>query len=201
MIANKKGFMFVETIVMCAALMLGLLIIYNSYTSSIAREKRRVNYNTIEGQYKLIAIKQYLQNVHEWSCTKLASGYDCEKAKTYLGTNDYKDLSADTTLLPNYVKDMYDIRWYIDGYTPSGYSCASGKCLSKTIYLAKCEANKDSIITDVGTNQDFIQYLKTIKDCDDPKRYRFIAEFYDEETKTYSYAWVEYPIINEEEGA
>ena len=57
---NKKGFMFIETIVMCAILMVALLIIYNNYTSAIAREKERLNYNTIAGEYKLYYIKRYL---------------------------------------------------------------------------------------------------------------------------------------------
>lgn len=179
MIANKKGFMFVETIVMCAALMLGLLIIYNSYTSSISREKERLNYNTIEGQYKLIAVKQYLQGKNvEWQCTESGGSFNCTKAQNLLSSANFLEISGELTTL----MELYDI---------------------ESIYLAKCEDSSGEIIdTEIAvTNDDFKQYLKTIKSCDDTSKYRFIGEFYDEETKTYSYAWVEYPIINEEEGA
>ena len=184
---NKKGFMFVETIVMCAALMLGLLIIYNSYTSSISREKERLNYNTIEGQYKLIAVKQYLQGKNvEWQCTESGGSFNCTKAQNLLSSANFLEISGELTTT---LMELYGI---------------------ESIYLAKCEDSSGEIIDTeiVANNDDFKQYLKTIKSCDDENKdgnpdynYRFIAEFYDDENEVYSYAWVGYPIINEEEGA
>ena len=56
---NKKGFMFIETIVMCAILMVALLMIYKSYTSAITKEKEKLNYNFVAGEIRLNLIKKY----------------------------------------------------------------------------------------------------------------------------------------------
>lgn len=67
---NKKGFMFIETIVMCAILMVGLLFIYKSYTASIAKEKQRLNYISAPGTYRLYFLKKYLvtEMPSIWGC-------------------------------------------------------------------------------------------------------------------------------------
>lgn len=57
---DKKGFMFVETIVMCAILMLALLYVYTTFTGLMAKEKERINYNTVGAQYRLYHFKKYL---------------------------------------------------------------------------------------------------------------------------------------------
>lgn len=76
MIKNKDGFSFVETIVMCAILMVGLLFVYKSYTSSINVQKFRLENDGVAEQYKLIKIKEYLVERNDWKCESMTS---CER--------------------------------------------------------------------------------------------------------------------------
>ncbi len=166
---NKKGFMFIETIIMCAILMVGLLVIYNGYTSALTREKERLNYNTIAGKNRLIAIKEYLKNQDEnWECVESSGKINCPEISNLLGTSDYIELT-ENEIVAN-IKDIYEI---------------------KKLYLAKCTANFE-------LEGDFEDYLNTMNKCNSEEKYRFIAEFYNEDTKIYSYAWLEYPYMEGE---
>ena len=161
-IVNKKGFMFVETIIMCAILMVGLLIIYNSFTSSIAKQKERLNYYSISNTYKLYYVKSYLKNkdIYLWLC----KGKDyCPVDDEIFSDKEYIDINED-----EYAKEILEI---LD---------------IKRIYLTKCDAE-----IPLSEDDDFKTYLDTLKVC---KKYRFVAEFYDEITKKYSYGNLEYPL-------
>lgn len=159
---NKKGFMFIETIVMCAILMVILLLIYNGYTSSIAKQKEKLNYNTTAGELKLYYVKKYLMNELGWVCI---SAENCPQVVSFLGDASYKDLSSEIGDL----KNLYKI---------------------EKIYLTKCSGE----ISETG---DFGEYLDSLKECD--SQYRLVAEFKDVDTSKYSYAWIEYPLVETEE--
>ena len=150
--------MFIETIVMCAILMVALLLIYNGYTSSIARQKEKLNYNTTAGELKLYHLKKYLMNEIGWVCV---SAENCPKISEFLGEADYKEITIVDDL-----KKVYDIN---------------------KVYIVK--GNK-KITSESG---DFDTYLKNLKNSD--SKYRLVAEFYDKDTKKYSYAWIEYPYV------
>lgn len=162
---NKKGFMFVETIIMCAILMVGLLIIYNSFTSSIVKQKERLNYNSIASTYKLYYVKSYLKNKSEdlWLCK--SKDY-CPIDETVFADKDYLDINQD-----EYAKEILDT---LD---------------IERIFLTKCETT-----IPLPKEDDFKTYLDTLKSCN---KYRFVAEFYDEKTKKYSYGNIEYPLESE----
>lgn len=155
---NKKGFMFIETIVMCAILMVALLLIYNGYTASIARQKEKLNYNTTAGELKLYHLKKYLMNEKGWVCVKKD---DCPEVDSFLGSESYK-------LLPSELSDLEEL-----------YNI-------KKAYLATCEDTID-------VSGDFGTYLNGLKKCG--SKYRLVAEFYDKDTRQYSYAWIEYPYV------
>ncbi len=157
---NKKGFMFIETIVMCAVLMVALLLIYNGYAASIAKQKEKLNYNTTAGELKLYHLKKYLMNELGWVCV---TKNDCPQVATFLDGTDYKEITNIDDL-----KKVYDI---------------------KKVYIAKGNVK---ITSESG---DFAAYLKDLKNSD--SKYRLIAEFYDKDTKKYSYAWIEYPYVEE----
>lgn len=157
---NKKGFMFIETIVMCAVLMVALLLIYNGYTASIARQKEKLNYNTTAGELKLYHLKKYLINEMGWVCVNAES---CPKISEILGDANYKELPAELDDL----KDIYNIN---------------------KVYLATCSA-------EINESGDFKTYLNSLKSCD--SEYRLVAEFYDEDTSKYFYAWIKYPYVED----
>lgn len=165
---NKKGFMFIETIVMCAILMIGLLTIYKSYTSSIAREKERLNFDSdISNSYKLYYFKTYLKKNDKnlWLCTDEDNCPIDEKFKAE--NNEYIDFFKTEIInefgIDKAIFDTFDI---------------------EKIYLIKC----DSLLNE---NDSFYEYQKTLKD--DCNKYRFIAEFYNEKTNKYTYGNIVYP--------
>lgn len=163
---NKKGFMFVETIVMCAILMVALLLIYNSYTSAIAREKERLNYNLVAGELRISFIKRYLidKSPSTWICNSETS---CPKVEALFGENTFIGLGD---YLPEDVTKLYNI---------------------EQIYLAKCDGDFSWLEGDFGV------FVNSMKSCSDDRKYRFVAEF-KEDNGEYSYAWVEYPLVKEE---
>lgn len=84
---NKKGFSFVETIVMCAILMVGLLVVYKSYTSSIYTQKNKLNYNNTDSIYTLLYLKNYLIDNDVITCLSFEKCPNME-AKLRKKTND-----------------------------------------------------------------------------------------------------------------
>ncbi len=176
---NKKGFMFIETIVMCAILMVALLMIYKSYTSAITKEKEKLNYNFVAGEIRLNLIKKYLiDKDSEWICENELT---CGKANTLLNNRfkpkEYVNLKEQVS---ENIRNIYNIQ---------------------SLYLAKCTAfkkndNSKKNNTDTSINADFYMFLYSMKPCSDNKKYRFIAEFLENDGKYY-YAWVEYPYVGE----
>lgn len=154
---NKKGFMFIETIVMCSILMVGLLLIYNSYRSSIAQQKEKLNYNTTAGELKLYYFKEFFVNKNNIKCN---ANYEC----------------VSNEVMP------------FDGHSAG----KMGFYDITKLFVINCGDNVDP--TEQGL-YDLYNYIKTLKACKDERAYRFVAEFWDENSKKHSYAWLEYPII------
>lgn len=180
-VLNKKGFMFIETIVMCAILMIGLLVIYNSYTSAITRERERLEYNAIAEQYKLYYIKRYLIAEQDWTCKKK---YDCYIDGRF--TTETKVLEITKDELDDDAREIYFDKPKTENNIELDYT---------KIYVAKCEAIVEDYPDDIP--DDLINYIKTLKKC--TTNYRIVGEFYNEKTKKYSYAWVDYPLYTVEE--
>lgn len=167
LLVNKKGFVFIETIVMCAVLMVALLIIYNSYTSAIAREKERINYNIVAGEIRISLVKKYLVDKYPniWICS---SEISCPGISSLFGENDFIGIGE---YLPADIANLYNIQ---------------------QIYVAKCNGDFSWLEGDFGV------FVNSMKGCSDTRKYRFVAEF-KENNGQYSYAWVEYPYVEEDE--
>ena len=54
---NKKGFVFIETILTIVVLTTTLVILYGSYSRSVQSEKRRLYYDDISYVYKTMVIR------------------------------------------------------------------------------------------------------------------------------------------------
>lgn len=57
---NNKGFIFIETVVTVVILSASLLILYNTYSSSIENEKDRLNYDDVAFIYRTNEIRKFL---------------------------------------------------------------------------------------------------------------------------------------------
>lgn len=59
---NKKGFIFVETIIVTAVLLVSLMVIYTLYASTITGENRRLRYDDPPKLYETYYLKKYLES-------------------------------------------------------------------------------------------------------------------------------------------
>ena len=58
---NKKGFVFIETIITVVVLSTSLIMLYNTYSSSIYNEKERLNYDDVGYIYRTNQIRNFLE--------------------------------------------------------------------------------------------------------------------------------------------
>lgn len=75
---KKNGFVFIETIIVVVFLSASLLMLYNSFTSSILKEKDRLYYDDTAYIYRTNFIRKYLEN-----------NSNIEYVKNYSFTNSY----------------------------------------------------------------------------------------------------------------
>lgn len=59
---NKKGFVFIETIVVVAVLTISLLMVYSTYSSMIMKEKTRIKYNDSVYMYRTYYLTKFFKN-------------------------------------------------------------------------------------------------------------------------------------------
>lgn len=59
---NKKGFIFIETIVVVAVLTISLLMVYATYSSMIMKEKTRIKYNDSIYMYRTYYLTRFFKN-------------------------------------------------------------------------------------------------------------------------------------------
>lgn len=59
---NKKGFVFVETIVVVAVLTVSLLMVYSTYSAVMIKEKKRIRYNDSVYLYRTYYLSKFFKN-------------------------------------------------------------------------------------------------------------------------------------------
>lgn len=57
---NKKGFVYIETIIVVVTMCTALLLIYSSFNNTIINEKSRLNYDDVSYIYKTAFVANYL---------------------------------------------------------------------------------------------------------------------------------------------
>ena len=158
---NKKGFVFVETIVVTAILLASLVLVYSSFVASNNQETRRLRYDDMNKLYETYYLKQYLesfeldmlkarindttlyQNIYPGQSDLFGAAYNGEK----LFFEDlWLDLHIQTVLLTTY--DVSKIFSTCDSANPAG----------------------------LCSNNNLMTYLRTL-DNDSETGYRLIVEF------------------------
>lgn len=57
---NKKGFTIIETLLVVAMMSIAMLLVYQSYSYLISKEKSRIYYNDVVDIYRTQALKEYI---------------------------------------------------------------------------------------------------------------------------------------------
>ena len=78
---NKKGFVFIETIITIVFLAAALLVLYSSYRNAIVEERKRIYYDDISYLYRNYYIADFLINkteIHDLKDTAFEEKYAVE---------------------------------------------------------------------------------------------------------------------------
>ena len=76
---NKKGFVFVETLIVISVLTASLLVLYSSYYSLIRNEKTRIKYNDSVYLYRTYYLEKFFRNFRFDLVTNSLNKEDLEK--------------------------------------------------------------------------------------------------------------------------
>ncbi len=164
---RKKGFVFVETLVVVAVLTTSLLMLYSTYSASIRKEKTRIKYNDSVYLYRTYYLEKFFRSfrldmlsvsLNKDDDTKpylLTTGFGCTN-NIFIHEED--NLGICENLLSNlHVSNLYFA--YNDLSSLQNCTNASGKCESL-----------------LQVNEDMGAYLKTIGG-EGKTGYRIIAEY------------------------
>ena len=88
---NKKGFMFVETIITATILIVALVAVYVSYSSFIVSEKRRLYYDDMSYIYKTMTMRDvmYSEEVQYYDTTEGKMYYNIDALKKWSLTTSF----------------------------------------------------------------------------------------------------------------
>ena len=189
---NKKGFVFVETIVTLTVLMSLLVVLYSIFVNLLQKEKTRVEYDKYSDKMALFYYKEYLGDA---KIKGLSEIYRTSNGKKHYGARFYDD---------NFGLDLTNN----DG-ADTGYPCnvAIMPCsmienntkktrLSDLTYLTTTNAlNPSDKWCSGGASRDFESFRDQIAVCPSFAQYVILGEFkHKEGNKTvYSYAHIYYP--------
>ena len=157
---NRKGFVFVETIIVIAIMLSSLMLIYSLYASSVSNENIRLRYDDTAKLYETFYLKKYLESfdldalkarindgspyqmVYRSQGEVFGSSYTNEKI--FL-ENMWMDLHIESIIL--FASDLSDV--------------------------TSCDRNDVAMIC---TNTSLLNYLKSLDDLEDGT-YRLVIEF------------------------
>ena len=161
---HKKGFVFVETIVVVAILTVSLLMIYSSYSSIIINNNTRLKYDDPAFMYRTYYIQKFLKNFRldliasnlDLSSNQVIENFNCTNSGLFL--NSVNDTGICENILSEYhVSNMYLTFNDLD-------------------FIHECRSNTGLCNILNAVNSDMANYLKTIGGKG-KTGYRLIIEF------------------------
>ena len=157
---NKKGFVFVETIVVTAILLASLVLVYSAFVASNNQETRRLRYDDMNKLYETYYLKQYLESFE----------LDTLKARineTTLYQNIYPGQSDLFGAAYNGEKLFFERLWN-DLHIQT--------MILTTYDVSKITACDSAATMSLCSNNNLMTYLRTL-DNDSDTSYRLIVEF------------------------
>ena len=184
---NKKGFVFVETIIITTVLTVALLSIYLTFTVALSSEKRRLGYDDVGYLYNTFFIEKYFRSLQINSYidtyfkdnTIQIKQISCNDNILYDNMNNQKTIcekifnnSADFGVEKAYITryDLNDIKDCIS----KGNSCPNAKrknienLSNSMIYYIRTLSKEDGVDVN-NTYRLIIEYKETEKDYENTK--------------------------------
>lgn len=97
---RKKGFIFIETLVVVAILTVSLLMTYSTYNSAVIKENIRIRYNDSAYMYRTYYLSQFFRNFRldmvasnlnqdaKNGSINILSGFDCNNSSIFVNETD-----------------------------------------------------------------------------------------------------------------
>lgn len=166
---NKKGFVFIETIVVIAVMLTSLLMLYTSYITLSNNEKRRLLYDDVSYLYRTYFVKKY---------------FTSQRIDRIIENLDNTNLSTNANFIIPFGCGSMDA---FENYAKEGSFC---EVMSQNLHIAhiyltyydlsilqNCTNNEDGLCTTFArVNQDLGAYLRTLGGQNVPG-YRMIIEY------------------------
>lgn len=164
---NKKGFVFVETLVVVAVLTASLLMLYSTYSAIVRKEKTRITYNDPVYLYRTYYLEKFFEKFDFYTISSFLNRNDPIKPVllTSFGCTDnifYEDTES-KAVCEALIEELHITRLY---FTYNDLSVLQ-EC---TKPIGVCET-----LDSVG-NSNAAAYLKTIGGRGE-KGYRIIVEY------------------------
>ena len=161
---KKKGFIFVETIIVTAILLASLMVIYSLFTSSYSQENKKIKYDDESKRYKVNYLKRFFQafNLEEIKARDINSNlfFNVNCVGDAMTSNDRS--MCDAMLANLHVKQILITTHNLDSILSN---CDPESGVSPSA--------KASIIC---ANNSLLNYMKSL-DVDNTSSYFFIVEF------------------------
>lgn len=164
---KKKGFVFVETLIVVAVLTTSLLMLYSTYSAIIIKEKTRIKYNDSAYLYRTYYLEKFFRNfrldvvamsLNKDDSTKpivILSGFGC-RDDIFINEEDNKGL-CETLFEELHIQNLY-----------LTYNDLS--------FLQNCKDQSGVCETFLQVNEPTANYLKTIGN-EGTSGYRIIVEY------------------------
>lgn len=199
---KKRGFVFVETIVVIVILTVGLVAIYSSFSSVLTNDKRRATYNDVTYIYRTYYIEDYITslNIEDYVQEFFVRGdnkiveFNCNNDLLYkiddnnINTGLEKELSKDEKKMSDservkksfcetLIADLNVEKIYITNYNINELK----KCTTRNgKTLDSCKGTNTNIYTALRTmSNNMIYYLRTLSGMIS-NNYRLIVEYSDD---------------------
>ena len=157
---NKKGFIFIETIIVTAVLLASLMLVYSLYVSSLSAEAIRIRYDDPVKLYETFYVKKYLESFNlNLLKERIDNGEPYQMI--YRGQSDIfgSSYTAEKVFFENLWMEL-NIRSII--LIPYNVST-----------LVECTSSNTAAIC---SNSSLLGYLKTLDDGDE-NSYRLVIEY------------------------
>jgi len=165
---NKKGFIFVETIIVTAVLLASLMLVYALFVSSNNTETRRLRYDDTAKLYETFYLKKYLESF-ELGTLKARITPDKPVQMIYSGQSEL--FGSAFTSEKNFFENLW-INLHIQSMILVPYNVSE---------LAECDmtgksSNYRNNVIGLCSNNNLVSYMRSLDD-DGSSDYRLIVEY------------------------
>jgi len=190
---NKKGFIFIETIITIVVLAVSLLYVYSSFNSILIKEKTRVHYDDVSYIYRTYYVKNFFA---KFELNDVLKTLTPDNPMVIIGC-DYSGIFGDRTGYQSVCNDLYNNLGIENVAVALNYLKISSEEEHDLSYIQDCNPDDASASSRCSYLKNFSAeeqvYLGSLGALDTKNKYIMIIEYKEAETTerfVRNYAWV-----------